>query len=67
MKKKITLVGAGGKMGLRLTRNLKNSDYEMAYLEVSLAGIEKLKELGVILFIEETGYSAGRCGYPCCT
>jgi len=28
MKKSITLVGAGGKMGLRLTRNLKNSEYE---------------------------------------
>jgi D-apionate oxidoisomerase len=47
MKKKITLVGAGGKMGLRLTRNLKNSAFEMAYLEVSPAGIEKLKQMGV--------------------
>jgi hypothetical protein len=47
MKKKITLVGAGGKMGLRLTRNLKNSAFEMAYLEVSQAGIDRLKELGV--------------------
>jgi hypothetical protein len=47
MKKKITLVGAGGKMGLRLTRNLKNSAFEMAYLEVSQAGIDKLKELEV--------------------
>ncbi len=44
---KISLVGAGGKMGLRLTHNLKNSDYEMSYLEVSLQGIEKLKEKGV--------------------
>jgi hypothetical protein len=52
MKKKITLVGAGGKMGLRLTRNLKNSVYEMAYLEVSQAGIDKLKELGVAVTSE---------------
>lgn len=44
---KITLVGAGGKMGLRLSHNLKNSDNEMSYLEVSLQGIEKLKEKGV--------------------
>jgi hypothetical protein len=44
---KITLVGAGGKMGLRLSRNLKNSIYEMFYLEVSSNGIEKLKELGL--------------------
>jgi hypothetical protein len=44
---KITLVGAGGKMGLRLTHNLRKSDYEMSYLEVSSEGIEKLKEKGV--------------------
>jgi hypothetical protein len=45
MKKlKVTLVGAGGKMGMRLAHNLKNSDYEMSYLEVSPQGIEKLEE-----------------------
>ena len=44
---KVTLVGAGGKMGLRLTRNLKDSSYEMNYLEVSSRGIEKLQGLGV--------------------
>lgn len=44
---KVTLVGAGGKMGMRLTHNLKNSAYEMAYLEVSAAGINKLEEKGV--------------------
>lgn len=45
--KRITLIGAGGKMGLRLTRNLKNSDFEMSYVEISQTGIEKLTELGV--------------------
>ena len=44
---KVTLTGAGGKMGLRLTSNLIHSDYEMSYLEVSQQGIEKLKEKGV--------------------
>ncbi len=44
---KVTLIGAGGKMGLRLTHNLKNSAYEMSYIEISPAGIEKLKEKGV--------------------
>lgn len=48
MKKiKVTLVGAGGKMGMRLTHNLKNSDYDMSYLEVNSQGIEKLKEKGI--------------------
>jgi D-apionate oxidoisomerase len=44
---KVTLIGAGGKMGLRLTHNLKNSDYRMAYVEIGAAGIDKLKEKGV--------------------
>jgi hypothetical protein len=44
---KVTLVGAGGKMGMRLTHNLHNSDYEMSYLEVSQQGIEKLKVKGI--------------------
>jgi putative NADH-flavin reductase len=44
---KVTLIGAGGKMGCRLTRNLKNSEYEMSYVEISEGGIENLKKLGV--------------------
>jgi hypothetical protein len=44
---KVTLAGAGGKMGLRLTHNLKRSSYEMHYLEVDPAGIEKLRDKGV--------------------
>lgn len=45
---KVTIVGAGGKMGLRLTDNLINSEkYDTFYLEVSPQGIEKLKERGV--------------------
>jgi hypothetical protein len=47
MIKKVVLVGAGGKMGLRLTHNLRDSEYEMTWLEISPAGIEKLKVKGV--------------------
>jgi hypothetical protein len=47
MKTKVVLVGAGGKMGLRLTHNLKDSAYEVTYVEVNGAGIEKLNEKGV--------------------
>lgn len=43
----VTLVGAGGKMGCRLTDNLKNSSYKMHYVEVSAAGIERLGQRGV--------------------
>jgi len=45
--KKITLIGAGGKMGMRLTRNLMNSTFEMKYVEISQSGIEKLTELNI--------------------
>ena len=40
----VVLVGAGGKMGCRLTDNLKSSQYQMHYLEVSDAGIERLAD-----------------------
>jgi len=52
-KMKVTLVGAGGKMGLRLTRNLKDSAYKMAYLEKHKPVREKLMELGVEISTEE--------------
>lgn len=48
-KSRVTLVGAGGKMGMRLTHNLQNSDYDMSYLEVSTHGIEKLKDKGIVV------------------
>jgi hypothetical protein len=44
---KVALMGAGGKMGLRLTHNLKNSGYLMSYHEINPSGIEKLNEKGV--------------------
>lgn len=44
----ITLVGAGGKMGCRLTDNfLKYDHYEVRYLEVSQQGCENLRQRGV--------------------
>ncbi len=54
MKKKVTLVGAGGKMGMRLTSNLKdNSDYTMSYLEISEVGLSRLSALGIIVSGDE--------------
>jgi D-apionate oxidoisomerase len=44
---KVTIIGAGGKMGCRLTRNLKTSEYALSYVEISERGIQNLKELGV--------------------
>jgi D-apionate oxidoisomerase len=41
---KIALFGAGGKMGMRLGRNLKSSRYQVAPVEVSDAGKLRLRE-----------------------
>ncbi|MBV8243243.1 MAG: semialdehyde dehydrogenase [Hyphomicrobiales bacterium] len=45
---KITLLGAGGKMGVRLSANLKGSRFDVDHVEISEAGRARLKrELGV--------------------
>lgn len=44
---KVALFGAGGKMGNRITDNLRNENYDMLYVEVSPAGIENLKNKGL--------------------
>ncbi|MGC4043951.1 MAG: phosphogluconate dehydrogenase C-terminal domain-containing protein [Armatimonas sp.] len=44
----IALLGAGGKMGCRLTDNLKDHpDYEMLYVEVSEVGLGRMQDRGV--------------------
>ena len=46
--KQVVLVGAGGKMGCRLTDNLKDHpNYHTTYLEVSEAGLQRMEERGV--------------------
>lgn len=44
---KIALFGAGGKMGMRISKNLQTSDFDTAHVEVSQAGKDRLMaELG---------------------
>jgi len=52
---KIALVGAGGKMGCRLTDNFLNcSQYLLDYLEVSSQGIENLRQRGVSVSAQQS-------------
>ena len=44
MKETIALFGAGGKMGVRLSKNLMKSDYRVRHVEPSEAGRKRLKE-----------------------
>jgi hypothetical protein len=47
--KTISLIGAGGKMGCRLTDNFIRTNYQVHYLEVSAKGVENLTRRGVTL------------------
>lgn len=40
---KVALLGAGGKMGVRLATNLARTDFDVAHVEVSEAGRDRLK------------------------
>lgn len=42
--KTVTILGAGGKMGYRISMNLANSGYSMRHVEVSEAGRQRLAE-----------------------
>lgn len=50
----LTLVGAGGKMGCRLTDNFLRTRYRLHYLEVSPKGLENLHQRGVATSDAET-------------
>ena len=45
--KQLAVIGAGGKMGYRVSANLKDSPYKVSHVEVSEAGRERLKELNI--------------------
>ncbi len=56
----IALIGAGGKMGLRLTRNLMGSSYQVRHVEVSERGQAILRERGVEPVPLETALSGAQ-------
>ncbi len=43
----VTLLGAGGKMGMRCVDNLLKSDYDVRYLEIDDSAIQRLHSVGV--------------------
>ena len=48
MKKKLIVIGAGGKMGFRVSRKLWTSEeYESYFCEISETGIARLEGLGI--------------------
>ena len=47
MSQNIVVLGAGGKMGYRVSSNLRGAPYRVAHVEVSDIGRARLKELGL--------------------
>ena len=47
MSQNIVVLGAGGKMGYRVSNNLRGAPYRVAHVEVSDIGRARLKELGL--------------------
>jgi hypothetical protein len=43
----IALIGAGGKMGCRITDNLRKGSHNVSYVEIGSRGIERLAERGI--------------------
>ena len=43
----LSVFGAGGKMGCRIADNLRNSQYSVRYVEVSPAGVQRLRDRGL--------------------
>lgn len=55
---KVAVLGAGGNMGRRITRSLKDDDrHELRLIERSDAGRAKLAELGVTTVDQESGFA----------
>lgn len=46
--KQIALIGAGGKMGCRITDNLSKRSHKVDYVEIGSKGVERLAERGIV-------------------
>ncbi|MGO3884921.1 MAG: NAD(P)-dependent oxidoreductase, partial [Mycetocola sp.] len=54
----VAVIGAGGKMGTRVSNNFAKSDYNALYVEASPAGQERIREAGRELSDIETASAA---------
>ena len=54
MQTVIALLGAGGKMGVRLAKNLRNTRFEVRHVEVSEVGRQRLRDEAGIECVDQT-------------
>jgi hypothetical protein len=57
MTRKIAVLGAGGKMGFRITRKLKDARYDVRAVEIAEAGKARLAEAGIVAVDNAQGLS----------
>jgi len=55
MKLSVAVMGAGGKMGFRVTRKLVDAGHDVRAIEVAEAGVKRLKEAGIAATALEAG------------
>jgi hypothetical protein len=55
MKLSVAVMGAGGKMGFRVTKKLVDAGHDVRAIEVAEAGVKRLKEAGVAATALEAG------------
>ena len=58
MSKTVAILGAGGKMGFRVTRKLVDAGYDVRAVEPGEAGIARLKEVGIDVGDSEAAIAA---------
>ncbi|WP_299864053.1 phosphogluconate dehydrogenase C-terminal domain-containing protein [uncultured Hoeflea sp.] len=57
MKRSVSVLGAGGKMGFRITRKLFEAGYDLRAIEIGETGKQRLAEAGITAVTEEVGLS----------
>ena len=61
----IAVIGAGGKMGMRVSNNLQRSDHAVFYGENSPAGQQRTRDAGREVTDTATAVADAACGDPC--
>ncbi|WP_309083074.1 phosphogluconate dehydrogenase C-terminal domain-containing protein [Chelativorans sp.] len=60
MATSITILGAGGKMGFRVTKKLVDAGYDVRAIEIGEAGRERLKQAGIASVERDAGISGAK-------
>jgi D-apionate oxidoisomerase len=60
MTRSVAVLGAGGKMGFRVTKKLFDAGYDLRAIEISAAGQARLTEAGIVAVDQATGLAGAQ-------